>query len=136
MKMNKITLAVAVAFIATSTCLSGFSYADGPDGQRDQHWQSRQEGPRDQGGRDDHGGFRGGDRDHEHVAWNNHEFRRGYPAPERYRDHDYRVDNWRERGLGEPPEGHYWADIDGNYVLMAVATGIITSIIIDNSLDR
>jgi len=38
--------------------------------------------------------------------------------------------------LGEPPEGHYWADIDGNYVLMAVATGIITSIIIDNSLDR
>jgi len=35
--------------------------------------------------------------------------------------------------LREPPEGQHWADIDGNYVLIAAATGIITSLILNNA---
>jgi len=42
------------------------------------------------------------------------------------------VNDWRERGLREPPRGEHWAYVDGNYVLIAVATGIITSIILDS----
>lgn len=33
-----------------------------------------------------------------------------------------------------PPEGHHWSYIDGNYVLIAAATGIITSILVSGAL--
>ncbi|MCK8188321.1 RcnB family protein, partial [Erwinia amylovora] len=52
--------------------------------------------------------------------------------PRRYRGGDYRVDDWRARGLDEPPRGAHWAYIDGTYVLIAAATGLITAIIVGN----
>ncbi len=33
-----------------------------------------------------------------------------------------------------PPEGHRWSYIDGNYVLIAAAYGIITSILVSGAL--
>ncbi|MCQ4010676.1 RcnB family protein, partial [Klebsiella pneumoniae] len=33
------------------------------------------------------------------------------------------VRDWSDRGLPPPPEGHHWSYIDGNYVLIAAATG-------------
>ena len=49
-------------------------------------------------------------------------------------DHDdwnrgERVD-WHARHLRRPPRGYEWREVDGNYVLAAVATGIIASIVI------
>ena len=38
------------------------------------------------------------------------------------------------RSLPPPPEGHHWSYIDGNYVLIAAATGIITSILVSGAL--
>ncbi|MCU7368465.1 RcnB family protein [Pantoea stewartii] len=73
------------------------------------------------------------DYDHDRFAWEGHEFRRGRPVPREYCGDRYRIDDWRERGLREPPEGQHWADIDGNYVLIAAATGIITSLILNNA---
>ncbi|ARF49276.1 hypothetical protein DSJ_07935 [Pantoea stewartii subsp. stewartii DC283] len=70
---------------------------------------------------------------HDRFAWEGHEFRRGRPVPREYCGDRYRIDDWRERGLREPPEGQHWADIDGNYVLIAAATGIITSLILNNA---
>jgi|SRR5476649_1356195 len=143
--MKKTMLAFVITLFSASVCLSTLSYADGRDGgpQGQQQWQ-RQGGQdrgdhRDQGGpgrqdghgdRGHNGGPRGGERDH--FAWNGHDFRRGHPAPRRFRGDEYRVNDWRERGLREPPRGEHWAYVDGNYVLIAVATGIITSIILDS----
>ena len=70
------------------------------------------------------------------FAFHGNDFRRGHPAPESYRGAQYRVDDWRARGLSQPPQGHYWANINGNYVLMAAATGIITSIILNGALSH
>ncbi|WP_192456370.1 RcnB family protein [Musicola keenii] len=70
----------------------------------------------------------------EHFAFSGHDFRRGHPVPRDFRWDRYRVDDWRGRGLYAPPSGYRWAYIDGNYVLIAVATGIITSIIINSAL--
>jgi Ni/Co efflux regulator RcnB len=37
--------------------------------------------------------------------------------------------DYRERHLRAPPEGYEWREVDGNYVLAAVATGVIASVI-------
>jgi Ni/Co efflux regulator RcnB len=38
--------------------------------------------------------------------------------------------DWRVHRLRQPPRGYEWREIDGNYVLAAVATGVIASVII------
>ncbi|MDX5626736.1 MULTISPECIES: RcnB family protein [unclassified Brenneria] len=63
-------------------------------------------------------------------------FRKGHPVPQRFRGDDYRVNDWRARGLREPPSGQHWAYIDGNYVLIAAATGIITTILLNSVLNN
>lgn len=40
-----------------------------------------------------------------------------------------RVPDYKHHGLKPPPKGHEWRRVDGDYVLVAVATGIIASVI-------
>lgn len=144
--MKKTTVRIIATFITFSSLLSTVSWADGPgDRQNQQQWQN-QNGDRhnDRGGReaqgrgpggDRHdGGPRGGDRNREHFAANGHDFRRGHRVPDEFRGPRYRVDDWRARRLPEPPRGQYWSNIDGNYVLVAAATGVITSLILSGAL--
>ncbi|WP_213114103.1 RcnB family protein [Cobetia sp. MC34] len=49
-----------------------------------------------------------------------------------YNDKRYWVSDWKAHHLSRPPEGHRWLKVDGRYVLTAVATGVITSIILDH----
>lgn len=72
----------------------------------------------------------------EHFSWQGHDYRKGQPAPERFRAERYRVNDWRDRGLYQPPSGHYWTRIDGNYVLIAAATGVIAGILLGNVLSQ
>lgn len=48
------------------------------------------------------------------------------------RDEDWKrgehVD-YKERHLRAPPHGYEWREVDGNYVLAAVATGVIASVV-------
>jgi Ni/Co efflux regulator RcnB len=37
--------------------------------------------------------------------------------------------DYRERHLRAPPHGYEWREVDGNYVLAAVATGVIASVV-------
>jgi len=37
--------------------------------------------------------------------------------------------NYREHHLRAPPRGYEWRMVDGNYVLAAVATGVIASVV-------
>ena len=39
-------------------------------------------------------------------------------------------DEWKKGYTMNPPRGYEWREVDGNYVLAAVATGIIASAII------
>ncbi|MCA1175749.1 MULTISPECIES: RcnB family protein [unclassified Pantoea] len=157
--MKKTTLSLIASLIACSTLFSSVSWADGPGDQRwqqhggDQH-QDHGRGPDHGGDRGpDHGNNRGPDRgpdhhdryadhrgpdghhDGDHFAWNGHDFRRGHPMPPEYRGPHYRVDDWRERRLPEPPRGEYWSYVDGNYVLIAAATGVITSLLLNGAFN-
>lgn len=141
--MNKTTLTLIISFFTASSIFSSLSHAEGPGNGPDPQW--HQNGGHDpRGGGGDHDNDRGrddrgqGDRarrgpnERDHFAWNGHDFRRGHPAPDRFRGDDYRVDDWHDRGLYEPPRGEHWAYVDGNYVLIAAVTGVITSIILGN----
>ena len=37
--------------------------------------------------------------------------------------------DYRERHLRAPPRGYEWRQVDGNFVLAAVATGVIASVV-------
>ncbi len=150
--MKKLPLAFILAILTSGSLLSNAAFAGGPGGHQDpQQWQPQHGGHQDQqqlqpqhGG---HPGEQGRQNDQrmahdqaprsverDRFAWQGHDFRRGYPAPQPFRGEQYRVSDWRDRGLRQPPRGEHWAYIDGNYVLIAAATGIITSIILNNAL--
>lgn len=59
-------------------------------------------------------------------------YHRGDRLPVRYRERVYVVDDWGHRHLHRPPHGHVWVQVGGDYVLMAIATGIIASIILNH----
>jgi Ni/Co efflux regulator RcnB len=59
-----------------------------------------------------------------HSDWH-----KGDRLPAEYRDHNYVVDDWHERGLSAPPRGYHWVGVNGDYVLAAVATGVIANIL-------
>ena len=55
-------------------------------------------------------------------------WRRGAYVPAPYRG--YYVQDWRYYGLRSPPPGYRWIYADGNFVLMAVASGLIADLVI------
>jgi Ni/Co efflux regulator RcnB len=52
-------------------------------------------------------------------------------SPE-YRGRQYVVDDWRGRHLSAPPRGYQWVQAGGDYVLAAIATGVILQILLNN----
>jgi len=73
----------------------------------------------------------GGDRRWD-GAGPSHDIRRGGRLPARYRSHQYVVNNWREHHLRPPPRGYHWVQTGGDYVLAAIATGVIADLIINH----
>ncbi|EFM21300.1 MULTISPECIES: RcnB family protein [unclassified Pantoea] len=154
--MKKTTLTLIASLLTCSTLFSQASRADDHgDAQRmpvphqnDDHRPDNR-GPDQNRGRDNrdhdmgnhrpdqdnkrHG--REGRNERDHFAWQGHDFRRGHPVPPEYRGDHYRVADWHERGLREPPRGYHWANIDGNYVLIAAATGVITALVLNSALN-
>lgn len=59
------------------------------------------------------------------------EFRRGGYIPYEYRSRNYYVNDWRAHRLAPPPPGHQWVQVGADYVLIAVATGLIANLILN-----
>lgn len=72
-----------------------------------------------------------GDRD-ERGAGPDHSFHRGGRLPPEYRHRQYVVENWRDHHLSAPPRGYHWVQVGGDYVLVAIATGIILQLLLNN----
>ena len=98
-------------------------------------------GHNDRGDRDRN---RDRDRDHERRSPPRHEVNRGPGAgpdhnyyrgqrlPQQYRGYQYVVEDWRGHRLTPPPRGYHWVQTGADYVLVAVATGIIASILLNH----
>lgn len=59
------------------------------------------------------------------------EFRRGGYIPYEYRSHQYYVNDWRGHRLSAPPRGYQWVQVGPDYVLIAIATGLIVNLILN-----
>ena len=77
-----------------------------------------------QGGNQGRGGYEG------RGAGPDHNFYRGGRLPQQYRGHQYVVDDWRGHHLSAPPRGYQWVQTGGDYVLVAIATGIIAQLLL------
>ena len=62
----------------------------------------------------------------------NHSFYRGERLPVEYRHRNYVVEDWRGHHLSAPPRGYHWVQTGGDYVLVAIATGIIAQLLLGN----
>lgn len=61
-----------------------------------------------------------------------HDLYRGNRLPSNYNHRQYVVDNWRSHRLSAPPRGHHWVQVGNDYVLAAIATGVIASVLLGN----
>jgi Ni/Co efflux regulator RcnB len=61
-----------------------------------------------------------------------HSWRAGGRLPTEYRGRQYVVDDWRGHHLSAPPRGYQWVQAGPDYVLAAIATGVIASILLDH----
>jgi len=61
-----------------------------------------------------------------------HQFHRGERLPIEYHNRYYVVDDWRGHRLNAPPRGYHWVQAGGDYVLVAIATGIIVQLLLNN----
>lgn len=106
----------------------GHSHYDKHDRRGDhRHWDDRR------GGRDYRQGYRDGYRDGPR-AWAPppHRWARGDRLPHYHRGGYYVVSDWHAHRLHRPRPGYQWVQVGSEYLLVAIASGIITSIILNN----
>lgn len=59
-----------------------------------------------------------------HQQW-----QRGHVVDPHYRADRYWVTDWKSRHLSAPPRDHRWLYVNGDYVLVAIASGVIVNIL-------
>jgi Ni/Co efflux regulator RcnB len=59
-----------------------------------------------------------------------HSWRRGGRVPPQYRSYHYVVNDWRGHHLSAPPRGYQWVQYGSDYLLVAIATGVIAQLIL------
>lgn len=59
-----------------------------------------------------------------------HNWVKGSRVPQQYRTHHYVVNDWRGHGLKQPQRGQQWVQYGSDYLLVAIATGVISQMIL------
>ncbi|AMP04581.1 RcnB family protein [Collimonas pratensis] len=139
--MEKKTTAKTIvsAIMAMSLLTGGLTFGQGfdkPVPGYDQHRNEQQRNDRpdrrnDQGRQQDRGNYND-QRSGERGAGPDHAFYRGQRLPPEYRNRQYVVDDWRGHHLSAPPRGYHWVQTGGDYVLVAISTGIILQMLLGN----
>jgi Ni/Co efflux regulator RcnB len=68
----------------------------------------------------------------ERGAGPDHAYHRGDRLSAKERNRQYVVDDWRGHGLLAPARGYHWVQTGGDYVLVAIATGIILQLLLNH----
>jgi Ni/Co efflux regulator RcnB len=64
-----------------------------------------------------------------HEGW----YKKGGVMPADYRGNQYVVSDWHSENLRQPPQGYNWVRSDnGDFLLVAVTTGVISSILLSH----
>lgn len=113
--MNRINT-LAGLLLAAAVAAPAIALAQDRDDHRDDH--------RSEQRHDDHDRNRG--------AGPDHNWHKGDRIPDSYRDKRYEVTDWRAHHLSAPPAGYHWVNVNGDFVLAAVATGVIADLLLNN----
>ncbi len=144
MKTKAVLAAVTAAVLAMGSTAAFARPGDdrGPDRHQDRRYDN------DRGARHDHRSgprqWHGQDRRHaapvvrhappRHAQWRGagprHDIYVGTRLPAYYRGPVYVVNDWRAHRLAVPPRGYHWVQTGADYVLIAVASGIIAQIVL------
>lgn len=65
------------------------------------------------------------------VVRDNPHWSRGDKLSTEYRSNQYVVSDWKANHLRQPPRGYHWVRANNQYVLAAVATGVIADIVMN-----
>jgi Ni/Co efflux regulator RcnB len=123
--------AIISAIVTMSLATGGFAFAQGRGDHNDRGRNEQAQ----RGGQQDHRDNQGranNERRDERGAGPNHQFYRGERLPAEYRHRQYVVDDWRGHNLSAPPRGYHWVQTGGDYVLVAIATGIILQLLLNH----
>lgn len=139
--------AATLAAILGVTSSAAFAQPNGYPGQRDDGRRGHR-GPNVQQPRPQHNagpshrpmqpGYRDGHRDDRYAthgqrgAGPQHNWYRGGRVPPSYRSYGYVVNDWRGHRLSAPPRGYHWIQNGSDYLLIAIATGVIAQLILSN----
>ena len=130
---------ILCSLLAVAVSLSALPVVHAQDRDQGRGEYQREDDHRGQDRHDDRHADRGRDdrRDHydhhdERGAGPEHEFHRGDRLPPEFHHHQYVVDNWREHRLNPPPRGYHWVQNGGDYMLVAIGTGVIMQLIFGN----
>ncbi|VTU12806.1 putative integral membrane protein [Variovorax sp. SRS16] len=122
-KSKSMTVAAAVL----AMCMAGSAFAQDRGFDRSPERNDRFSQRHDQRGHED---FRPGRQADRHgYPQPRAEWHRGDRVPTEYRGRNYVVNDWRSHRLQAPPRGYQWVGVGGDYVLAAIATGVIAQII-------
>ncbi|VVE09631.1 hypothetical protein PIN31115_02547 [Pandoraea iniqua] len=147
MKMHKTLSIVLAAGMAVSSTLAlaqgGPPPQGGPGGpgRGDQGDRGDHKGPPpghggpQRGAPQGHGPQHGGPPPRGHAGpaedtWQHPEWRKGDRVPQQYRDRQYVVENYRDYRLQPPRRGYQWVGVGGDFLLVAIATGVIADMVV------
>ena len=121
------TTMIASVLIIMSITASGSALAQHGNDNKDHNNQAQQH---DNGSKNDDA--RNFKRDDSRGGGPKHDLRRGQKLNQEYRDNRYVVSDWKARHLSAPPRGQHWVRTGDDYVLAAIATGVISQILLSN----
>lgn len=67
---------------------------------------------------------------HPHAIAGHPHWSRGDRLYRQYWGPNYYVTDWRTHHLRRPPHGYRWVEVDGDYLLVAITTGIILDVML------
>jgi Ni/Co efflux regulator RcnB len=117
--------AVLCTVLAASLLTTPFAMAQGDSQYLNKNYEQRQRG---YGYGHDQRGERG-----ERGAGPEHSYYRGERMLPQYRTRQYVVEDWRGHRLSAPPRGYQWVQSGSDYVLVAIATGVILNLLLNNN---
>jgi Ni/Co efflux regulator RcnB len=140
----KSAVCIAMAFALTASSLAFGQGRGNRDRDRDgvpDRLERDRRGDADRDRRGDRNRFDNGERRHGPPSWannrhdrfpdGNRRWNRGERLPPEYRDRQYVVQDWRGHRLSAPPRGHQWVQNGSDYLLVAIATGVIAQLLMN-----
>jgi Ni/Co efflux regulator RcnB len=103
-------------------------------GHRDERYSSRERSDYRADYRNDRNDYRRDSNDYRrdsYYAQPQHRHYRGGYVSQQYRDHRYVVNDWRGSNLYQPQRGYHWVQAGNDYLLVAIATGLIAQVLLN-----